>query len=54
MCVMWLKMSYLFMHHEYRQVVGIWCNLVEVPILNRSLSDDSVLGCDAASGLIES
>lgn len=34
------------MHHEYRQVVGMCCNLVEVPILNRNLSDDSVLlGC---------
>jgi hypothetical protein len=43
------------MHHEYRQVVGMWCNLVEVPILNSNLSDDSVLlGCDAASGLIGS
>jgi len=49
---MYLKMSYPFMHHEYRQVVGMWCNLVEVPALNRNLSDNSVLlGCDAASGL---
>lgn len=52
---MWIKMSYPFMHHEYRQVVGMWCHLVEVPILNRNLSDDSfLLGCDAASGLIGS